>query len=143
MKAWSPAMRVLTILITIQSYMASIKPVKEPVSEERIQEPRNSVNEKKSKAKKARKAGPKSARKRESTSTASLEPAHKKISKNIQQALPESSQLGESQAVDEKIKAARIKEMVQFPHIFIKTLNLHLSKGAKSKRRIRRVSKRA
>jgi hypothetical protein len=111
MKSWSPAMRVLTILISIQSYMASVKPVKEPVSEERIQEPRNelnSVNKRKSKAKKERKA----ARKRASSSTTPVEPARKKISKNIQQALPESSQLGESQAVDDKIKAARIKEMV-------------------------------
>ena len=105
-------MRILTILISIQSYMASIKPVKEPVSEKRIQEPRNSVNERKSKAKKARKVGPKVARKRASNSTTPLEPVRKKISRSIQQALPESSQLGESQAVDEKIEAARIKEMV-------------------------------
>ena len=105
-------MRILTILISIQSYMASIKPIKGPVSQERIQEPRNelnSVNGRKPKAKKERKA----ARKRASTSTTSQEPARKKPSNNIQQALPESSQTGpgESQAVDEKIKAARIKEM--------------------------------
>ena len=81
-------MRVLTILLSIQSYMASIK------------------------AKKKRKAGPKAARKRAPTSTTSLEPAPTKISKNIQQDLPESSQIGELQAVDEKIKVARIKEMV-------------------------------
>lgn len=110
MKSWSPAMRILTILISIQSYMASIKPIKGPVSQERIQEPRNelnSVNGRKPKAKKERKA----ARKRASTSTTSQEPARKKPSNNIQQALPESSQPGpgESQAVDEKIKAARIK----------------------------------
>ena len=88
---------------------------KEPDTQERIQRPRNelnSVNARKSEAKKARKAVPKAARKRASTSTASLEPAHKKVSKKIQQTLPEGSQLGESQAVDDKIKAARIKEMV-------------------------------
>ena len=172
---WDQSIKVLTILLSIQSYMASIKkeiprsetycsnseeesdpsdnalpnrpPPLEPVShdrigellatdresvpeeriqeqinalrepdtQERIPEPSNeisSVNGRNSKVKKERKAGPKAARKRASNSTTPLEPVRKKISKSIQQALPESSQLGESQAVDEKIEAARIKEMV-------------------------------
>jgi len=60
-----------------------------------------------SKAKTGRKATA-NARKRASTFTTSLEPATKKLSTNVQQALPESSK------VDEKIIAARMKEMVKF-----------------------------
>ena len=91
-----------------------INSLREPVIQDGHQEPRNETNSAKGrnpKVKKERKDAPKTARKRASTSTSSLEPARTKISKNIQQALPESSQLGESKAVDEKIKAARIKEM--------------------------------
>ena len=95
-------------------------PQLEPVPEDRIQKKATqpttiSIDEnsdkqakskgRKSKAKIVRKA-PANARKRASTFTTSLEPATKKLSTNVQQALPESSQ------VDEKIKAAKMKEMV-------------------------------
>ena len=181
---WDQSIKVLTILLSIQSYMASIKkeiprsetycsnseeesdpqpsfsnrpPPLEAVPQDRtdainerinvlrvfdshdrleelrnaqldpavqgkIREPRNAIEinqsgkggkTKRTKSKPCKVSGNKAPSKRASTSKTSLEPASKKILKD-KQALQESSQIGEPQAVDEKIKAARLKETVHF-----------------------------